>query len=163
MDAIRLLDRQHDEVEALFARVDKAATAAARQKLFEEIGDALAIHAAIEEKIFYPAVYASGTNEILLEAVEEHLAAKRVIADLIGLPSTDEHYIAKLGVLREEILYHVRQERKELFPRARKLLDKAQLEALGEQMEALTAELKTGAQAPRFKVPAETRRAANLR
>lgn len=124
MDAIKLLEKQHHEVEALFAKAEKTKSATMRRRLFEKIGDALAVHATIEEKIFYPNVFGKTTKDILLEAVEEHLAAKRVIADLIALDPTDEHYAAKLSVLKEEITHHIREERKELFPKAKKLVTK---------------------------------------
>jgi hemerythrin-like domain-containing protein len=163
MDAIKLLDEQHDDVEDLFEQVDDAKTAAARRKLFEKIADALAVHSAIEEKIFYPACKTSDTSDILFEAVEEHLAAKRLIADLIELDAADAHYRAKLVVLEDEIRHHIQQERKEIFPRAKKLLDKAQREELGEQMEQLAATLEQGREPPRMQVPAETGMAASLR
>ena len=108
MDAIKLLEEQHELVETLFDQACSAKTANARADLFAQIGDALAVHAAIEEKIFYPAVVSSKTNDLLHEAVEEHLAAKRLIADLIQLSPNDEHYRAKLVVLCEEIRHHIR-------------------------------------------------------
>jgi len=162
MDAIELLEEQHGEVEELFEKVEKAKSPSARMKLFEKIGDALAVHAAIEEKIFYPAAKAAATEDLLFEAVEEHLAAKRLIADLIELDPADEHYRAKLTVLGEEIRHHIREERKELFPKVKKLLDKDEREVLGAQMEALCETLKAGAEPPRMQVPSETMTAAPL-
>ena len=38
-----------------------------------ELADKLAAHAAIEEKLFYPAVMTDDTEDKLLEATEEHL------------------------------------------------------------------------------------------
>jgi hypothetical protein len=162
MDAIKLLEQQHHEVEALFKKVDKATSANVRLHLFEQIGDALAVHCAIEEKLFYPAAFAAKTKDILLEATEEHLGAKRLIADLIALAPTEEHYKAKLTVLKEQIFHHVDDERKELFPKARKLLDKSELEALGAQMEAMAEKIKSTVKAPRMNVPAQTKHAAIL-
>jgi hemerythrin superfamily protein len=162
MDAIDLLEEQHNEVEKLFDQTEKASTAAARRRLFEKIGDALAVHAAIEEKMFYPAVKARDTEDKLFEAVEEHLAAKRLIADLIELDPSDEHYRAKLTVLQEEIRHHIREERKQIFPKAKKLLDKEARAQLGEQMEELVATLKSSGEPPRMTVPSETATAAPL-
>ncbi len=162
MDAIALLEEQHEEVEALFDKAEKANAPTTRRRIFEQIGDALAVHAAIEEKIFYPAAKASATEDVLFEAVEEHLAAKRLIADLIELDASDEHYKAKLTVLGEEIRHHIREERKSLFPKVKKLLDKAAREALGQQMEALAELLKNAGEPPRMRVPAETATAAPL-
>src|SRR5687768_6594917 len=82
MNAIKLLKQQHREVEALFKQLEKAKSARPRQKAFEQIADKLAVHATIEERHFYPSVKRRQTEEMLLEAVEEHLGVKRVIADM---------------------------------------------------------------------------------
>jgi hypothetical protein len=161
MDAIALLDQQHKQVEGWFAKLDSAQTKAARQRLFEQIGDALAIHATIEEKVFYPAVFGEQTHDFLYEAVEEHLAAKRLIADLIDSPP-DDNYVAKLNLLKEEVLHHIQEERKQLFPAAQRMLDAEALAALGEQMESMIAELESGEQPPRMHVPGEIEHAAVL-
>jgi hemerythrin-like domain-containing protein len=162
MDAISLLEEQHREVEALFDKAEQATTAVARRKLFEKIGDALAVHAAIEEKVFYPAVKNADTESFLFEAVEEHLAAKRLIADLLELDAEDDHFRAKIVVLKEEIRYHIQEERKELLPKAKRALDRETRELLGEQMAALADTLKSGAEPPRMLVPSETSAAAPL-
>jgi hemerythrin superfamily protein len=44
-------------------------------------------------------------------------------------------------VLKELIEHHADEEEKEMFPRARELMDKAQLEQLGERMAQRKAEL----------------------
>lgn len=158
MNAITLLDAQHDEVSALFEKFEGASTAQQKQNLYEKIADSLAAHATIEEKIFYPAVKAARTEDILLESVEEHLGIKRIIADLLGMSPADTNYDAKMKVLKEEVEHHVGEERSKLFPEARKLLIADALEALGKQMEAMFVELM--ARAPRLSVPKETAKAA---
>jgi len=56
MNAVKMLKQQHREVEKLFERLESARSAEPRRKIFEEIADALAVHAAIEERHFYPGV-----------------------------------------------------------------------------------------------------------
>ncbi len=160
MNAIKLLESQHDQVEELLKKAERTRNAETRQRLFQQIADALAVHATIEEKIFYPAVMAKATETILLESVEEHLAIKRVIADLLVLGPDDRSYLAKLIVLKDEVLGHVKEERSELFPKAKKLLDKDDLEELGKRMEELAEKLEHGT--PRDAVPLETSHPAEL-
>lgn len=161
MNAIKLLKHQHREVEALFKQMHKATAGKARRHVFEKIADALAVHATIEEKHFYPSVKEKSTEGILLESVEEHLAVKRVIADLLQLDASDETFAAKVKVLGDEVEHHVEEEEEVLFPRVERMFDDEALESIGEAMEEMQAELlETGN--PRQAVPAETDRAASI-
>jgi hemerythrin superfamily protein len=160
MDAINLLKSQHRKVERLFSKIEAAKGAHDKEKLFGELADSLAGHATIEEHQFYPAVRAKRTEDILLESLEEHLGIKRVLADLLKIDAKDETFEAKLTVLKEQVEHHVGEEEKDLFPKVRKLLDKDELEALGEKMQAEFDELEAGH--PREAVPSETKQAASL-
>jgi len=73
MNAIEMLKNQHRQVEELFEQFEDAESPEARRDIFNEIADALAVHATIEEKHFYPTVKQAQTEAILVESVEEHL------------------------------------------------------------------------------------------
>ena len=161
MNAIKMLKQQHQEVEKMFEAFENAKAAGARRKIFEQIADALAVHAAIEERHFYPAVKKEQTEDILLESVEEHLEIKRVIADLLAMEADDENFEAKVKVLQEDVEHHVAEEQDELFPKVEKLFDKETLEAIGEDMEDTQAELISAGN-PRDAVPGETDAAAPI-
>ena len=160
MDAIKLLDSQHDEVSAMFKKFEHASSTVEKRALAERIADALAMHATIEEKIFYPAVKAASTEDILLESVEEHLSIKRVLADIVAMQASHPHFDSKVKVCSELVEHHVGEEREEMFPKVRKILSRDQLEAIGEQMEVMANELL--AKAPRFDVKKETDKAASI-
>jgi hemerythrin superfamily protein len=160
MDAIKLLEQQHREVESLFEKFESAEDADAKMELFTLIADALTAHVSIEEKIFYPSVYVGPTADKLREAVEEHLSAKRVIADLLDMEASDAQFTAKMKVLQELVEHHVEEEEEDLFPSVRKLMAKQELEVMGEQMEASYEELIQAE--PRNQVPSETDEAAPL-
>lgn len=163
MDAIKLLKQQHDEVEALFKKFEKADDNDEKQQIFETIADNLAAHATIEEKIFYPVAYRDGDEELddlLREAVEEHLGVKRIIADLLEMSASDENFDAKMKVLQEQIEHHIEEEEHELFPKAKKEIAVDELEAMGVEMEELFEALLPTQ--PRMEVPNETAEAAPL-
>jgi hemerythrin superfamily protein len=159
MNAIEMLEGQHRQVEQLFARIEKA-QGEEKWRLFLEVADALAIHATIEERHFYPAVKEKRTEDILLEALEEHLTVKRTLADLLRTEIEDETFDAKLKVLKEEVEHHVGEEEGDLFPKVRKILDADQLEGIAQEMTATAAELVDNE--PRNQVPNETDRAPSL-
>src|SRR4051794_12084444 len=141
MSAIDLLEMQHREVEDLFEDFESETSAEGKRDVFLQIADKLAIHAAIEEKHFYPAAKDRDTEELVLQAAEEHLSVKRLIADLLKLDPEDETFEAKVSVLKEQVAHHVEEEEGELFPAARKLLDDTMLEALDQPMDATQEEL----------------------
>jgi len=161
MNAIKLLKQQHREVEALFKQLEKAKTAGSRRKTFDQIADKLAVHATIEERHFYPAVKRQATEGMLLESVEEHLAVKRVIADLLELDADDLTFEAKAKVLKDLVEHHVEEEEETLFPKVEKLVKADELKAVGEEMESTMEELLENGN-PRQAVPSETEHAATL-
>lgn len=161
MSAIDLLESQHREVEKLFKKIEKTTSGEEKIRLFEEIADKLAIHAAIEEHLFYPAVKEKRTKDILLESVEEHLTIKRTLADLLKLDVGDEQFDPKIKVLKEEVEHHVGEEEKALFPKVKKILSADELDALEQEMVAEQAELEEEGN-PRESIPDETGEAAHL-
>jgi hemerythrin superfamily protein len=161
MSAIDMLEADHREVEDLFEEFESAKGAAEKREVFEEIADKLAVHAAIEERHFYPAAKSKETEDLLLESSEEHLSVKRLIADLLALDAKDETFEAKVKVLKEQVEHHVEEEEGELFPKVQKLLGKEVLEALEQEMTATREELMEEGD-PRDAVPAETDEAARI-
>ena len=161
MDAIAMLKKQHREVAALFKQLEKAKSAKPRRDIFEKIADALAVHATIEERHFYPAVMKTQTEDLLLEAVEEHLEIKRVISDMLDMDAEDDQFAAKATVLQEDIEHHVKEEETDLFPKVEKLFDKAELESIAAAMEETQEELLSEGN-PRNAIPGETEKAAPL-
>jgi hemerythrin superfamily protein len=161
MSAIDMLEAEHREVEQLFEKFESAKTARQKRAIFEQIADKLAVHAAIEEQHFYPAARSDDTEDLLLEAAEEHLSAKRLIADLLRLPEDDDTFEAKVTVLKEQIEHHVEEEEGELFAQVRDLLDDEMLDALEQEMTATKEELLAKGN-PRDEVPGETDEAAHV-
>ena len=122
---------------------------------------AFAAHSAIEEKLFYPSVLDDELEDQLLEATEEHLAVKRVLADMLELDVDDEHFDAKLSVLKEEVRHHARDEEEgKLFPILERKLSDDVRAGLGNELLAMFEQLLESE--PRMQVPQETGEAAPL-
>ena len=140
-DALALLKADHDLVQELFEKFEKARTEKQKETLAEQICTELTIHAQIEEEIFYPAVReAIGEDDLMDEADVEHSGAKDLIAQIEASAPGEDHFDAKVTVLGEYIKHHVKEEQSEMFPKVRKAdLD---LEELGAAMSARKAELQ---------------------
>ena len=123
--AIDLLKKDHDDVQALFKDYDLLAEGNGetrdKRALSTEICGMLAVHAMIEEEIFYPEARRAGVDPSLLnEAAIEHGSAKELIAQIGASDASDPLYDARVKVLGEYIRHHVKEEESELFPASRK-------------------------------------------
>ena len=125
-DACDLLDADHRNVKKMFKEYEeltnsRARTAAQKKmELARQICQELTVHAQIEEEIFYPALRAAlKETDLLAEAEVEHKTAKDLIAQIEGMAEADEMFDAKVTVLGEYIDHHVKEERNEIFPKAR--------------------------------------------
>ena len=143
MDAITLLENDHKKVEGLFARFEKLTPRAVKtmRDLNEQIIHELAVHAAIEEQVFYPAVRecVPEADFNVLESLEEHHVVKWTLSELDGMDPEHERFRAKMMVLIESVRHHVEEERGELFPKVRKALDRQALADLGQALESAKA------------------------
>jgi hemerythrin superfamily protein len=138
MDAITLLRDDHKTVEALFKRFEKAGDRAyvEKREITDRIIEALSVHAAIEEQVFYPVTRATvpEVEDIALESLEEHHIVKWVLSELERMDPKDERFDAKVTVLIENVRHHVKEEEQDYFPKVRNGLGRAALADLGEAL-----------------------------
>lgn len=138
--AIELLEADHREVEAMFTQYEELDDQPKKEVLALKICLSLQIHAQIEEEIFYPAARkAIAKSEAIDEAVVEHAAAKKLIAEIETMEVGDKLRDAKVKVLGEQITHHVEEEENELFPEVEGT--KLDLAELGQKMTERKAEL----------------------
>jgi hemerythrin superfamily protein len=146
-DACSLLDTDHRKVKKMFKEYGELASSKAahamqkKRELANQICMELTVHAQIEEEIFYPALReAIKETDLLDEAAVEHASAKELIAQIQDAADVDDMFDAKVTVLGEYIDHHVREERNEIFVKARAArgLD---LMAMRDQLEARKEEL----------------------
>jgi hemerythrin-like domain-containing protein len=149
MDAIQLLRQDHRDVATMFEVYQGLRSDARKLELATRICDALEVHTAIEEEIFYPEVReALGLRDLLAEAAMEHASVKSLIVQVrASLPDEDPLYDAKVKVLGEHIRHHVKEEQAGLFPQVAK--SRVDVAALGARLAArkgeLMAQIETGA------------------
>ena len=162
MNAIELLTGQHRALAALLDDVLDTPDAARIRSAFARVADELTVHITSEEQVFYPAVRAGRTEDILLESLEEHLSLKRLLADLLALDPTEKTFEPKFKVLAEQAEHHHKEEEEHLFPKVRKLLDASRLREVGQEMQAMQQNLHHEG-SPREAVAGQTDAAAPLR
>ena len=161
MNAIKILTDQHRQLESLMKTTLDAQNPQARTSALARVGDDLTKHVTSEEEVFYPAVKAERTQDVLLESLEEHLSLKRLLADLLVLDPSAETWEAKFKVLKEQTEHHHEEEEENLFPKVSKMMDADRLERLGQELLAVQLRLQQ-AGAPREAVSEQTAEAAPL-
>jgi hemerythrin superfamily protein len=144
MNAITLLISDHEEVADLFMEFDKASEAkneAQEAELAVKICKALAVHATIEEELFYPAareVFNDEDEKQIDEAIHEHALIKKLVTDIKTL-ETGLRLNLELKVLQKMVEHHAEEEETEMFPLLNIL--GMEIDELGSKMEARKQEL----------------------
>ena len=115
-----MIRMDHSYVMSLFHRYRADTSPGKKRALVTNACLAIQVHAQLEEEIFYPALRdAIKETDLLDEAEVEHGTAKDLIAQLEGSTEADEMFDAKVKVLGEYIDHHVKEERNEIFVKAR--------------------------------------------
>lgn len=137
MDAIAMLKADHDKMKKLLAELETTTERGVktRAELFSTIKGELTIHELIEEEIFYPALKSHPkAKDIVLEGYEEHHVVDLLMGELEEMDVADETWGAKAVVMKENIEHHIEEEEGEMFPQARQVFDRGELEDLGARM-----------------------------
>jgi hemerythrin superfamily protein len=144
--AIEALMADHRKVEALFKDYEKAKQADddSRRDIAETICTELAVHATVEEELFYPWLRETldeDDMDLVEEAQVEHDGAKDLMAQIQEARQVDDVFDAKVKVLSEYIKHHVKEEEEEIFPSVAS--EKEALDEIGEEMASRKAELQS--------------------
>ncbi len=135
MDAIELLKKDHEKVKGLFTQIEEGATPTKGKTLFNQIYHELSIHAIIEEQIFYPAIARyKEFSSLLADAYKEHAEAKQALGEISNLDSSSDEWKKKVHKLWGDIQHHVKDEEEKLFPKVSVVMDKKELQQLGQEL-----------------------------
>lgn len=140
--AFQLLKKDHEKVTGIIDELmlTSAHAKVKRQNLLNLLKDNLKLHETIEEKLLYPALEKKReTKDLTLEAYQEHHILDVLLEELEHTDFEDDAWKAKLTVLQENLLHHIVEEEKQLFPDANKVLTKNQLDNLADGIQDMKA------------------------
>ena len=145
MDIFTYIKKDHEAVSALFKKAI-AAKGQQRQQYFETIAAELLLHAKSEEKTFYAAIKEQAKDEELQDkmphAKEEHEEIVEWINNVSKEKTDSDQWLIAFGELKHAVEHHVKEEEEEIFPKAKKVIDKAQAVELAKKMDELKASQK---------------------
>ena len=148
MDAITLLREDHKTLRKLCEELAETTERAVetRKKLLARFELELNAHTTIEEELFYPAILDASDDiedaRMIAEGIEEHRAADaKVIPDMHKSDPSTVEYSGQAKVLKDYIFHHLKEEEEDMFPKAREIIGRKELQELGERMLARKKEL----------------------
>jgi hemerythrin superfamily protein len=144
-DVTTIIEQDHREVEALFARYAAAADEAAKDEIVDQIRLALAPHAAAEEILVYPTVrrvHEQGGDKAD-HSIDEHQEIKRLLSEVDKLSAGDPSGDQKVQQLEQAVAHHVEEEETSVLPALRAGEDPQRLEQMGELFERIKPLLPT--------------------
>jgi hypothetical protein len=143
LDAVGVVEEQHARVERLLRAFAGTQDETARRKAFEELADELAVHFVIEALFFYPALRSRQRERGLAQTNEDHADVKRRLVEALRAADSAD-FAAHVETLTASALSEFEKERAEIFPSARQLFTKVELEQLGRSLEGEARTLRAG-------------------
>lgn len=148
MNAIDILKADHERVKTILTQLNDSTERAVKKRteLIAKLEMEITLHTKLEEEILYPAYKKAGGKEqekMYYEAKEEHRTVDSlVLPDLKATDPGSVEFSGRAKVVKELLEHHIEEEETEMFPQAKKLLGKEQLDELGAQMESMKASYK---------------------
>jgi hemerythrin superfamily protein len=126
MDIYEIIVADHEKARGLLDQIKKTkdTDGEKRSKLFADLKPELMMHQHVEEGVFYSKLKEiEDTRDDALEAINEHHVVDGLLEELDAMPTDNDEWRAKFGVLKELVEHHMREEEEEFLPGAKKVLD----------------------------------------
>lgn len=143
------LHEDHQKVEQLFKKLLDTSDGAekTRRDLCQKLKEELLAHAEFEEEVFYPTVRErDGVDKQVEHSIEEHQEVKTMLQEIEAMDTTSPEFLDKITELQAAVQEHVDEEESELFPAARKVIEKQEGEEMSRQHDEM---VRQHSQAPR--------------
>ncbi|VVB78035.1 Hemerythrin HHE cation binding domain protein [uncultured archaeon] len=119
-----ILKDEHDTVKKAFKNVLKKNS----EEDFDIIKTDLMTHLNGEEECIYPVLEDhEELRDLILESYEEHRHAKMILNEIMNMQMDEEEFKPKLKVLMDMVEHHIHEEEKNVFPKAKKLISKEEI------------------------------------
>jgi len=132
----QMLKDDHKEVKGILGQLKetKDNESKKRDELFQKLTEELIPHMKAEEMTFYqPLLAKKEAREDALEGVEEHHVSEMVFKELAKMPKGQDQWAAKLGVFKELVEHHIKEEEGAIFKTAEKVLSQDKFQSIMKQ------------------------------
>ncbi len=137
-DAIKADHDDHRQLLSLLA--ETSGDSEMRQKSWQEFYYHVKAHAAAEEETFYSTLISkTWGQDAARHSVHEHQQLDDLMEELNEMDMSSPGWLTKFKTLKHEYEHHMDEEENEVFTRARKVVDDAKTEEIGQNFEARKA------------------------
>jgi hemerythrin-like domain-containing protein len=147
MQIYDVLKKDHQAVLHLLEQMENTSDGAVqkRRDLLTRLSEELVPHMRAEEKVLYDTLKEiNETEDLVLEAEEEHSTCEMVLHELQSIEPSDKRWAAKLAVLKENLELHIEEEETEIFAQAKQVLAPEEAKMMAEAFKNLKAEVAEG-------------------
>jgi hemerythrin superfamily protein len=138
MNALELIKEDHKRLKKMLEHTLEAEGSTEREAAMDQLRTELVAHERMEEEVFYPRLRdEQKARDNVLEGLEEHHVADVILDELLDVPPDSDLWKAKVKVLKENVEHHMDEEEDELLKNAKRVLDRDELNRLGERMERI--------------------------
>jgi hypothetical protein len=138
MNALELIKEDHKRLKKMLEHTLEAEGSTEREAAMDQLRTELVAHERMEEEVFYPRLRdEQKVRDNVLEGLEEHHVADVILDELLDVPPDSDLWKAKVKVLKENVEHHMDEEEDELLKNAKRVLDRDELNRLGERMERI--------------------------
>ena len=138
MNAVDLIKEDHKRLRKLLDETLEAQGGEQREEAMDHLRTELVAHERMEEEVLYPRLRdEQKVRDSVLEGYEEHHVADVILDELLDVPPETDLWKAKVKVLKENVEHHMDEEESELLKKAKSVLDRDELDRLGERMERI--------------------------
>lgn len=133
-DVFDMLKDEHEEIGAIINKI-KNARGNEKQQLLSRLNDALSDHMKLEENFVYPVLEdMEELSDAIQESLSEHNEIEDLLHDVMELEQSSEEWQTIFLGLEEAKETHIQAEEREIFPRAKELMDEQQLARLSDEI-----------------------------
>jgi hypothetical protein len=146
MNIYDVLRHEHYVIKAYLKKIGDMGSRkpATRRRDFLQLQALLMAHSAAEEEIFYLPLRRHEASEALSRQGRiQHDIAGSLMEVIVALEPADPDWTAYFAVFREAVEVHIRQEEKEFFKLARRILDAETEQRMGDEMRMVGKGLET--------------------
>jgi hemerythrin superfamily protein len=141
----QMLKKDHAKVKVILGQLKETKESAPkkREALFQKLRAELVPHMKAEEETFYPPLMSKKeAREDALEGMEEHHVSEMVLKELEKMGKGEDQWGAKMGVFKELVEHHIKDEEKKVFKSAEKALGHDEIQNIMKQFEQEKQKIK---------------------